>query len=191
MTAPPRPVGPTAEAAELSVRLAEYNQLKSEQQGRIQHRDGLVYTTLVAMAATVTGALNQHSAAVLLLLPPVAAVLGWKYLANDEKVTVAGGYLREQLSPRLAELTSAPSVLGWESAHRDGVYGPVRAYVQAGADVLTFCLLPLCALIAFWISGARPTGLLPVSIVEALLLAGVGWLAVLASWPRGLTSRSS
>lgn len=168
---------------EVAVHLAEYDKIKSEQQSRIQHRDSLTYTTLAAMAATVAGTVQQHSAAVLLLLPPIAVVLGWKYLANDEKISSAGRYLRDQLAPRLTFLSNGTGVFGWETAHRSGVYVRVRGYVQTAVDLVTFCLLPLCGLVVFWVTGPRSVPLLTASIGEALLLGALGWLVALASLP--------
>lgn len=166
---------------EMSLHLAEYGQIKSEQRDRIQRRDGLVYTTLAAMAAVVAATLQQHDVAALLLLPPVVMVLGWKYLANDEKISAAGRYVRDHLAPRLAHLTNTSSpVFDWERSHREGVYGRVRRYVQFMVDLLTFCVLPACALVGFWTLGSHPVGLVVVSMVEVVLLAGLAWLVMLA-----------
>lgn len=164
--------------------LVEYGQLKAEQQARIQHRDGLVYTTLAAMAAVVAGTISQHATAVLLLLPPVALVLAWKYLAADEKIDGIARYIRDRLATRLATVTGLPAeqVFGWESAHHGGHFRRVRRYVQVAGDLLTFCVLPAAALVAFWTLGPTPVGLVGVSVVEAGLLAGLGWLVVIATF---------
>jgi hypothetical protein len=185
---PPLPAAPAstdpatdARAVERELILAEYGPLKAEQQARIAHRDGLTYTTIGAMVAVVAGTIQQHNVAVLLLLPPVAIALAWKYLANDEKISGAGRYIREQMAPRLTDITGVATVFGWESAHQGGVYSRVRPYVQVAVDLLTFCAPPGAALVAFWVLGPRPVGLLAVSVVEALLLTGLCWLVALAS----------
>jgi hypothetical protein len=180
----PQPDDPTAEtrATELKLILAEYDKVKSEQHGRIQARDGLVYTTLATMAAVIAGTIQQHNAAVLLLLPPVSLVLAWKYLANDEKISVAGEYVRDRMTPRLTELTGISSVFGWESAHRGGVHRSVRRHVQRLVDLMTFWALPMAALVGFWTIGAHPAGLLVVvSVVEAAMELGVAWLVIAAT----------
>jgi len=175
------PTSDEAASTEIALHLAEYSQIKSEQRERIQHRDGLVYTTITAMAAVVAATVQQHNAAVLLLLPPVVIVLAWKYLANDEKIGGARRYVGEQMAPRLALLAGATTtVFGWEDAHQNGVYRHVRRYVQLAVDLLTFCFLPACALAGFWILGPRPAGLVIVSVFEAVLLTGMAWLTTVA-----------
>ncbi|WP_370949636.1 hypothetical protein AB5J62_19340 [Amycolatopsis sp. cg5] len=170
----------TAES-ELKLVLIEYDQVKSEQRNRIQHRDGLVYTTIAAMGAILAATISQRTTAVLLLLPPVGIVLGWKYLANDAKIGSANSYVRERLSPRATEITgSTGPVFGWETYHRVGVFHRARRFVQVVVDLLTFCVLPCAALIGFWVVGPCPAGLLVVSIVEVVLLVGLGWLVGLA-----------
>ncbi|WP_346777045.1 hypothetical protein [Streptomyces sp. HNM0575] len=86
--------------------MLEYERVKGEQQARIGFRDNLLYATLASMAAVVTAVLQRDGqAALLLLLPPVSVLLGWTYLVNDEKISAIGRYVREELSPRLADLT--------------------------------------------------------------------------------------
>ena len=168
---------------EMTLILTEYDQVKGEQRNRIQHRDGLVYTTIAAMGAVIAATIGQHNAAVLLLLPPVAIVLGWKYLANDEKIGNANRYVREQLSPRAAEIAGVAQVFGWESYHRTGVFRRARWLVQLAVDLLAFNVLPAAALVGFWVVGPCPAGLVVVSVAEALLLTGFGWLVWLACQP--------
>lgn len=170
--------------AEVTFGMAEYDKLKAEQHSRIQHRDGLMYTTLASMAAVIAGTISLHTAAVLLLLPPVAIVLAWKYLAADEKISGIGQYIRTNLGPRLAALTGVEveKVFGWEAEHRGGVYARVRSIVQVAVDLVAFCVLPLAGLVGFWVIGPCPAGLVLVSIVEALLLVCLGlltWMATL------------
>jgi hypothetical protein len=169
---------------EMTLLLAEYGEVKSEQRNRIQHRDGLVYTTLAAMAAVLAATFSVHDGAVLMVLPPLALVLGWKYLSNDEKIGTAGSYVRERLAVRAAELSGvAGPVFEWETYHRAGPFQFARRYVQVGVDLLAFCVLPAAALIAFWVVGPCPAGLVVVSVVELLLLVGLGWLMWLACRP--------
>jgi hypothetical protein len=176
-----QPAPQSATETEVTLLLAEYDQVKGEQRGRIQHRDGLVYSTLAAMAAVIAATIGLHTAAVLLLLPPVAIVLGWKYLANDEKIGTAGGYVRDRIAPRLVEITGVTgTVFGWETGHQAGVFRRTRRYVQLAVDLITFCALPFAALVGFWVLGPCPAGLIVVSVLETLLLGGLGWLVAQA-----------
>src|SRR5579859_57270 len=90
------------------VLLVEYEQIKGEQRSRIGFRDNLLYASLVAMAGVVAAALNTKGRAdLLLLLPPVSALLGWTYLVNDEKISAIGRYIRTDLAPRLTPAAPA------------------------------------------------------------------------------------
>src|SRR5215468_8416211 len=122
--------------------LAEYERLKDEQRSRIGFRDSLVYAVLVASAAVVSATAARGSG-YLVLLPPVAALLGWAYLANDVKVTQIGDYVRAELAPALAALMpeAAGPVFGWEQ--RSDPRRRHRKRVQLGADLAAFCVLPL------------------------------------------------
>jgi hypothetical protein len=153
------------------VLLAEYEQLKAEQRARIRVRDGLLYTTLAAMAAAVVGAIQARSNGLLLVLPPVVVVLGWTYLVNDEKVQHVGRYLRDVLIPQMtAVLSSQVSVFGWETAHRVDSGRQLRKIGWLVADVLVFCAAPLVALVAFWVTGPWSPVLIVASVVDGLLV---------------------
>ena len=158
------PVSPAANSSatadtEMTLLLSEYDQVKSEQRNRIQHRDGLVYTTLAALAAVVAATVSQHSAAILLLLPPVAIVLGWKYLSNDEKIGTASRYVRERLSPRVDEIVDVTGpVFGWESFHRAGVFRRVRRHVQRRLLCFREISLPLPSPHALGLLALRHSG---------------------------------
>jgi hypothetical protein len=154
--------------------LAEYQALKEEQRGRIGFRDNLLYAMLAAIAASMAAVLQAKGRLeLLLLLPPVSVLLGWTYLANDEKISAAGRYVREELAPRLASLANAspahdsrahtspanvpPSgdreelrVFGWEIVHRAAARRRSRKLLQLAVDLLAFCAIPLAALVVFW-----------------------------------------
>ncbi|MFI6644044.1 hypothetical protein [Streptomyces sp. NPDC050504] len=155
--------------------LAEYEQIKQEQRARIGFRDNLIYATLGAMAAVVgsTLARNGHLE-MLLLLPPLSVILGWTYLVNDEKISAIGRYIRDELSPRLKELTADQAeVFGWESAHRRDAYRSSRKRSQLAVDLLTFCGTPLAALTVYWLFGPMHWPLLLISLVEATVITGL------------------
>jgi hypothetical protein len=156
------------------VLLNEYERVKDEQKARIGFRDNLLYATLGSMALTVTGAVTGPRAQVLLLLPVAAVVLGWTYLVNDEKISAIGRYVRDVLGPRLASVTGADDLFGWESAHRDDRRRRSRKWLQLGVDLLTFCGTSAAAILSFWIFGPVTVALVLVSVLE---LAAVGVLA--------------
>ena len=149
------------------VMLAEYDRLKQEQLARIGVRDNLIYAVLLASAAVVPTTVSQGSA-FLLLLPPVAVLIGWTYLVNDWFVSSLGRYLREELGPRLGGL-AGESLLGWEYQGRDPDR-PRRKRFQLAADLLAFCGLPLGALTAFWLRASLSPLLVVLSAVEALVV---------------------
>jgi chromate transport protein ChrA len=157
----------------MTVLLAEYEQLKTEQAQRIGHRDQLVYATLTAAGAAVIGAVQAHTTALLLALPPVCALLGWTHLANDDKVSAIGRYLRHDLAPRLAGVVGEP-VLGWETSHRDERHRARRKVLQLAANLLTFVLPGAAAIVAAAVH--RPARwLLLTAGAEVVLLAVLAW----------------
>jgi hypothetical protein len=153
--------------------LAEYEQVKQEQRARIGFRDNLLYATLGVMAAVVATALARGGhAEVLLLLPPLSVVLGWTYLVNDEKISAVGRYVRDDLAPRLKNLTgSQDDVFGWEFAHRGDAHRASRKRIQLGVDLLAFCAAPLAALAVYWVLGPHHWPLLLVSAAESAMIA--------------------
>ncbi|MDI6103338.1 hypothetical protein QLQ12_32490 [Actinoplanes sp. NEAU-A12] len=151
----------------------EYERLKEEQKVRIGMRDNLIYVTLASMAAVIAAMIQAGGRpGYLLLLPPVTFLLGWTYLANDQKISDIGRYIREQLGPRLTTLAGDDvSVFGWETAHRAGPGRARRKLTQLLVDLMAFCLAPLVGVIAAWINGELPRLLFAVSVVEVALLA--------------------
>jgi len=155
----------------LRVTLAEYEKLKDEQRARIGVRDNLIYAALVAGAAVAGATATRGTAAFLLLLPPVSALLGWTYLMNDHKISQLGKYFRSNTRPALTALTGQPA-LGWE--YRDlNRRRSVRKRLQLGFDLLAFTVLPLAALVAYWTAGPRTAPFLAVSAAETGLLGVV------------------
>lgn len=155
--------------------LAEYDQIKQEQRARIGFRDNLIYVTFGVMAAVVgsTMARGGHFE-MLLLLPPLSVTLGWTYLVDDEKITAVGRYIREELAPRLQELTpERAEVFGWESAHRRDARRRSRKRFQLAVDILAFCVAPLAALTVYWLLGPLHWTLLLVSAAETAMVAGL------------------
>ncbi|MEU6388304.1 hypothetical protein [Streptomyces sp. NPDC046939] len=155
--------------------LAEYEQVKQEQRARIGFRDNLIYATLGVMAAVIGSTLARGGhLEMLLLLPPLSVILGWTYLVNDEKISAAGRYIRDDLSPRLQEIAPDQAVVfGWESAHRRDTHRRSRKRLQLAVDLLTFCGAPLAALVVYWLLGPTPWQLLLVSAAETAMVVGL------------------
>ncbi|MBP2330631.1 hypothetical protein JOF56_011016 [Kibdelosporangium banguiense] len=149
--------------------LAESDYLKSEQRQRIRYRDSLTYTTLAAMAAVVAAVLQARNNQLCLLLPPVTIVLGWKYAANDDKITAIGNYIKTNLAPRLAAIVHQP-VFVWEIQHGRYTRRRARKAMQITADLLVFCVAPLAALVTVWATTVCPPALWVVSILETILV---------------------
>lgn len=160
--------------------LVEYEQVKGEQRARITHRDGLIYTTIAAMAGVIAAVISAKATELLLVLPPVSVLLGWTYLTNDEKVSAAGRYVREKIGPRLEALANASEpVFGWEAAHRNGPRRRARKVMQLVVDLLGFAAAPAAALVTFWVLGPTPAGLIVVSVAESLLVVALAVFLVL------------
>jgi hypothetical protein len=168
-------MAPTGDVTIGKLLMAEYDRVKEEQKARIGFRDNLLY---VAVAATVTvlfGATQAHRAELLLALPVVTCVLGWTYLANDQKISAIGRYIRTDLGPRLGSLAGEPgSPFGWEAAHRSDSRRKQRKIIQCVVDLLVFGAVPLAALLAFWLRSTG--GLLSVtaSILELAAVSALG-----------------
>jgi len=156
--------------------LVEYERIKEEQKTRIGFRDNLLYATLGSMAAVIAAALNAHGRTdLLLLLPPVSVLLGWTYLVNDEKVSAAGRYIRDEIAPRLELIAGADRpVFGWETAHRTDSRRRGRKLLQLGVDLSTFCVAPVAAVVIFWAYGPWSVPLVVVSLVEMAAVAVLG-----------------
>ena len=154
--------------------LAEYQSVKDEQRTRIGFRDNLLYVTLTVVAAVIAAAAQAGQSEMLLALPPVCVVLGWTYLVNDEKISAIGTYVRDDLGPRLAELTDGQAVFGWETAHRSDIRRRSRKVIQCVIDLLAFCVVPLAGLVVYWAAGQASSGLLVLSVAEALIVVGLG-----------------
>ncbi|MEU9620358.1 hypothetical protein [Streptomyces sp. NPDC048155] len=167
----------TEDITESRLLLAEYDRIKEEQKARIGFRDNLLYFTLAASTAVLAITVQNRHAQLLLAVPVICIVLGWTYLVNDEKISAIGRYIRDQLGPRLAELsgTRRGAVFGWEIYHRGDANRTTRKRLQTTIDLLTYLALPMTCVIAFWCSRAAHPLLLIVSIVQALALAVLGW----------------
>ncbi|MFF0888461.1 hypothetical protein [Streptomyces sp. NPDC003456] len=165
----------TDDVTESKVLLAEYDRLKEEQKTRIGFRDNLLYFTLAAATAVVAITAQSGQSRLLLFVPAICLILGWTYLANDEKISAIGDYVRDRLGPRLGELASADgAVFGWEVYHRDVAGHTVRKRLQSAVDLFTYLVLPMVCTTAFWCSPVVQPLLLVASLGQTLALAVLG-----------------
>ncbi|MFD4240513.1 hypothetical protein ACFWP3_02720 [Streptomyces sp. NPDC058525] len=183
----PAPDGPSPSPGSQTlcqVLVTEYEVLKAEQSARIAARDHLMYATLAVFGATAVAiAGSSRAAELVLLLPPVCIVLGWTYLANDEKVSAIGRYLRTTLRPRLAAAAGVDAglVLAWESVHRGGPLRVSGKYLQLAVDLIMFALpAVLCVVLHFLSRGVSQPALTVVSAAELAAVAVLSTRIVLA-----------
>ncbi|WP_443052810.1 hypothetical protein [Streptomyces sp. NBC_00184] len=174
----------TEDVTEGRLLLAEYDRIKEEQKTRIGFRDNLIYFTLAASSAVLAITVQSGKAQLMLAVPVICLVLGWTYLVNDEKISAVGCYIREQLGPRLAELSGAHgAVFGWEIYHRDDAGRTTRKRLQTAVDLFMYMVLPMVCVIAFWCSPAVQPLLVIVSAVQTAALTVLGWqLLRYAEW---------
>jgi hypothetical protein len=160
--------------------LQEYEKLKAEQLARINTRDNLIYVTLASFAAGVAATL-QAGVDFLLALPLLCVVLGWTYLANDQKISAIGRHIRTELAPRLETFlrTDIP-LFTWETGHRSDRYRRLRKAGQLVVDLLTFCVPSLAAISAYWTIGSRGTLATILAAVELVAVTILG-IAIVAS----------
>jgi hypothetical protein len=147
----------------------EYDALKAEQRDRIKTRDNLLYATLTAMAAIVVGTATNRPY-LLLLIPPVAYILGWNYISNDEKITGIRRYVEESLIPRIPD---DPEAFAWEVAHRSNAQYRSRRYYGVVADTVLYAIAPAGAIVVYWTQEST----VPLVIVSVIELLGIGALA--------------
>lgn len=169
-------VAATEDVTESRLLLAEYERIKEEQKTRIGFRDNLLYFTLAASTAIVAITVHSGQVQLLLAVPVICLVLGWTYLVNDQKISAVGRYIRDQLGPRLAELSGARgAVFGWEIYHRDDANRTTRKRLQTTVDLFTYLALPMICVTAFWCSPGVRSLFVIVSLVQTVALAVLGW----------------
>lgn len=164
------------DVTESKILLAEYGCLKEEQKTRIGFRDNLLYFTLAAATAVVAITAQSGQSRLLLSVPAICLILGWTYLVNDEKISAIGYYVRDRLGPRLGELSSAHgAVFSWEVYHRNVAGRATRKRLQTAVDLLTYLILPMVCMTAFWCSPVVQPLLVLASVGQTLALAVLGW----------------
>jgi hypothetical protein len=160
----------------LEVLLAEYKQLKTEQETRIGYRDNLVYATLAASGAVLAFAIGRDGSSVGLLVLPVAMfILGATSVSNDAKISAIGDYIRVDLRRRVSSASHAEvaEVFAWEELIRARAGRTQIKLLQLIANLATF-VAPGC--VALW------RYLTTVGPVDPATLIVVGIDAVLMLW---------
>lgn len=153
----------------LSIYLQEYQSLKAEQTARIGFRDNLLYVTLVTVGGILSFSLANQNYYALLLIPWACTILGWTYLANDEKITAIRRYIQSNLAIKIAHLIEQQDdsrMFAWETEHRSSSQIGRRKIEQLIIDELTFVASGFSSLTAFYT-------LAPESSVLLILISGV------------------
>lgn len=130
----------------IEILLEEYKTLKSEQLSRIKTRDTLIFISLgvfgTLFSYVMSGEYSNIRTIVLLVIPIISFILAWTYVANDEKVSHIGKYIRFKLVPELRKHSEKDEsiVLQWEFEHRSDTKRSWRKILQVISDLLTFVL---------------------------------------------------
>jgi hypothetical protein len=164
-----------ASSSALSVLLAQYGALKTEQLDRIRYREHLSYLMVTGSGVLLAFALGGSShARSVLVLPFFGLILGWTYLLSDMKVSAVGSFLRNVLEPELSHDVRArrshQPLLAWEFRHREEQFYTAQKHFQLALDVLLYAVFPAIAVGAFVASTRDLTA-------SEWTMAGFGWFA--------------
>ncbi len=189
----------------LEIYKSEYERLKAEQLQRITFRDVQIpFSIFLGIAPILSLAFDQDNTFgyhLLLVIPLICVSLGWAYVANDEKITTIGDYVRETLKIRFIialkeleldsqeQLSEMPEklekskeleelIFGWENFHKEDKYKAERKVTQFLVNLLTFVVSGEVALIVFLI--LKGWSNIPILIqllvcFEATVLLVLGW----------------
>lgn len=152
--------------------LLEFDKLKDEQQQRIGFRDNMIFITLGSIGAVFSFALeNPKYNIALLVLPFICITLGWTYLANDQKISAIGKYLKNVLIPKISNDTNSwEDYLGADKRRRG------RKWIQLFIDLSIFCFSGILSLIAFFIlRESLSVGFKLILFLEVFLLILLGY----------------
>lgn len=158
--------------------LLEYEKLKDEQAGRIRQRDGFINLNIVALAlvASYAGADARQSIA-WLAIPWISSAFGWAYLANDDKITAIGRYLRRTIE------ISAASTDSWEHSNKRSTrWAKQQRFGQLIMDLVMFVLPTLLSIAAYASRGPENgqwgAAIVVLVVMELLLSMGVAFFIV-------------
>lgn len=135
--------------------MAEYSKLKDEQHKRIEFRDHMIYVTLGAIGAVFSFALeNPEYNIALLVLPFLCIALGWTYLANDEKISAIGSYIKNSLVPKIEKNGKDETFNlsgNWEDYLKKDKSRRQRKWIQLFIDLSIFCVSGILSIVAFFV----------------------------------------
>ncbi len=158
--------------SKLYVLMLEFAKLKDEQLSRIGFRDTMIHVHLgLVGAAGAFGLIYPQYMDLILIIPWICFVLGWTYIANDEKISAIGRYIREELEPRVRASISSPggSVFCWEWYHRRVEARYSRKIWQFITDLTAFVLSGFAAIVVYllyhWTGSERPGWRWPIALV--------------------------
>ncbi len=143
----------------INILLEEYKALKSEQLARIKTRDTLLYISLSIFGAIFSyvlfGESSNDKSIVLLTIPTVSFILGWTYVANDEKISQIGRYIRIDLTPKIQKLIPITdnldtTVFGWEPYHRSDPKRRARKILQVSVDLVAFIVPSIVSVVIYF-----------------------------------------
>lgn len=136
---------------QLDIYLAEYEKLKDEQIARIGFRDNLLYVSLGLFGAILSFVASSDSGFYgILVIPLVCIVLGWTYLANDEKITAISLYIQIEMTQSISVLTSSSgNFFHWEKFNRSTKGRKRRKTNQFIVNELAFVLSGIFSLVIF------------------------------------------
>lgn len=199
------PEGPTLDQ-KVQALLAEFNALRTEIQYRSQFQHGFLqlHITLfgLILGAILTGLAQAQSSGIssgtiaqlsklvgpwlVLLLPIESSVLGLWYVDHALRIVSLSAYIQQSIEWRVARLLKDPSIMTWESWHRERTFiEPVRQDVSWRIDVITFGgpgLVSWLIAVTLLVGSVPPIGYLlglppvysPSQFVWALLLVALG-----------------
>ncbi len=134
----------------------EYGELKAEQRDRMKTRDGFPVSTFGSLAAVGALAGSTNQVALLLLVAPFCAVLGWNRIGNDFKVTQIGTFIRTVLGPAArtdAGIDPNAPMYQWETYHTShGARRRVKL-IQLVFDLTTFVAPGIAAVLIVVVYG--------------------------------------
>ena len=110
-----------------------------------------------------------------MVLPPLCFVLGWTYVASDEKVTTSGAYPWETLSQALTS-TSIDVAVSREGDYRLKTPRCCRKVLQLPVDQVLFCGSGVGAILAYLVLSDPPSLELQfLALVDAALMLLLSW----------------
>ncbi|NEO86412.1 MAG: hypothetical protein F6J87_19460 [Spirulina sp. SIO3F2] len=178
----------------LEIYRVEYEKLKTEQLQRITFRDVQIpFSMFLGIAPILSVAFakdNPFGYNLLLVVPLICVSLGWAYVANDEKISTIGDYVRDDLRksynlildelahPEEVKTELKKLIFGWEHYHKNDTYKEERKITQLFVNLLTFVFSGLIALAIFLVLKGSESSQASISTFSSLIK---GWQVISGS----------